>query len=119
MICFIPVSDHTYFNPRSHEGSDYSASQKGHSSCDFNPRSHEGSDIKYAQGELEDLISIHAPTRGATLNVPVSVYLITISIHAPTRGATPRLLLRSDLKGDFNPRSHEGSDWITIKATER
>ncbi len=54
----------------------------------FNPRSHERSDaliIHFVRGLL---ISIHAPTRGATqmYNGIQSVY--KISIHAPTRGAT-------------------------------
>ena len=36
----------------------------------------------------EVLISIHAPTRGATLHVPDGKHGRIISIHAPTRGAT-------------------------------
>ena len=34
------------------------------------------------------VISIHAPTRGATCNRDISVFIFIISIHAPTRGAT-------------------------------
>ena len=55
----------------------------------FNPRSHEGSDASSRSGSKNRvIISIHAPTRGAT-----SVYFDAftqsfISIHAPTRGAT-------------------------------
>ena len=37
------------------------------------------------------LISIHAPTRGATMISSRDIVEITISIHAPTRGATPPL----------------------------
>ena len=33
-------------------------------------------------------ISIHAPTRGATVNSDIRICFDTISIHAPTRGAT-------------------------------
>ena len=33
-------------------------------------------------------ISIHAPTRGATIGIPSLPYQKKISIHAPTRGAT-------------------------------
>uniref|UniRef100_UPI0028E7D22F hypothetical protein n=1 Tax=uncultured Selenomonas sp. TaxID=159275 RepID=UPI0028E7D22F len=33
-------------------------------------------------------ISIHAPTRGATLDAEILLVLVEISIHAPTRGAT-------------------------------
>ena len=54
-------------------------------------------------------ISIHAPTRGATVVGITVVVDIAISIHAPTRGATRRRS-GSPLMGYFNPRSHEGSD---------
>ena len=78
------------FNPRSHEGSDRrlqgdlqgapgfqstlprgerrSARRRVHrSSSDFNPRSHEGSDHELCHPAHLICISIHAPTRGATL----------------------------------------------------
>ena len=38
--------------------------------------------------EVEIAISIHAPTRGATIPDEQSSYYENISIHAPTRGAT-------------------------------
>ena len=77
-----------YFNPRSHEGSDFSTAILAHLAENFNPRSHEGSDNKMA-----------------TLLVPYR-----ISIHAPTRGATLLLAQQLPQGSDFNPRSHEGSD---------
>ena len=61
------LNTHTYFNPRSHEGSDGSL------------------DLYYNYL----LISIHAPTRGATCRSWLTSYqILQISIHAPTRGAT-------------------------------
>ena len=59
------------------------------------------------------IISIHAPTRGATKSEIDTLYELGISIHAPTRGATwsPEVCQRGQ---DFNPRSHEGSDLATI-----
>ena len=76
----------------------------------FNPRSHEGSDIRKPYLIIKRVISIHAPTRGATFFPCKFVYYssnfnprshegsdvynlvsrtgIDISIHAPTRGAT-------------------------------
>ena len=54
----------------------------------FNPRSHEGSD-----DELQAKID--------TVNV---------SIHAPTKGATLSTKVQSTGARCFNPRSHEGSD---------
>ena len=78
------------------------------------------------------MISIHAPTRGATdgilrvglTNLFQSTLLqeerlldplcllgyIFISIHAPTRGATSRSALSAWLYIHFNPRSYKRSD---------
>ena len=122
------------FNPRSHKGSDVIYYPAPRDKGNFNPRSHKGSDSKLAvflrpscifqstlpQGERpctheeflkRYVISIHAPTRGATF-VPFGSLQLTrsfqstlpqgerrvakalqsiftgISIHAPTRGAT-------------------------------
>ena len=77
-----------YFNPRTHEGCDTTAVE-----CDiiimyFNPRTHEGCDIIWIVILIREIISIHAPTRGATVQVLDDAALIQISIHAPTRGAT-------------------------------
>ena len=81
-----------YFNPRSHEGSDtlitgtampsiifQSTLPRGERHLDislhlnsghFNPRSHEGSDANGIDpGDIEFVISIHAPTRGATVGI--------------------------------------------------
>ena len=55
-------------------------------------------------------ISIHAPTRGATIDWVSNPLCNAISIHAPTRGATGRTPSPGDGASDFNPRSHEGSD---------
>ena len=54
----------------------------------FNPRSHEGSDDDKKDTQKITVISIHAPTKGATMltNTGVTIY------------------------NNFNPRSHEGSD---------
>ena len=55
----------------------------------FNPRSYKRSDAGLVLDNLSGrLISIHAPTRGATMISSRDIVEITISIHAPTRGAT-------------------------------
>ena len=78
-----------YFNPRSHERSDklfvavkvwYPIFQ---STLPREERQENG--IEY--DDLLD-ISIHAPTRGATIQELSQYNADTISIHAPTRGAT-------------------------------
>ena len=82
------------------------------------------------------MISIHAPTKGATPTYRTLFMLQAISIHAPTKGATGKLdkvnficifqstlprrerhirtIAKQILKNNFNPRSHEGSDFSTF-----
>ncbi|OFU71328.1 hypothetical protein HMPREF3108_05690, partial [Streptococcus sp. HMSC10A01] len=54
-----------------------------------NPRSREGSDFggNLSQANLE-VISIHAPVKGATLDALLDALNQYISIHAPVKGAT-------------------------------
>ena len=103
-----------YFNPRSHERSDGRDSEYVYTVEDFNPRSHERSDIYLQFLHYLSSISIHAPTRGATVVPP---YILFISSHF-----NPRSHERSDGGGCvryvyyfyyFNPRSHERSDFCT------
>ena len=54
----------------------------------FNPRPHAGSDEQYRQYIEAIRVSIHAPTRGATLLKTQLEGFRRVSIHAPTRGAT-------------------------------
>ena len=60
----------------------------------FNPRSHEGSDdVPAIVYSVLLHISIHAPTRGATMCYKHLHKFKEISIHAPTRGATKYSIL--------------------------
>ena len=124
------------FNPRSHEGSDFLPQIFRHITIYFNPRSHEGSDCrKHLLHFTRLVISIHAPTKGATPPICYSFPQSLISIHAPTKGATqdkrvwskalgfqstlprrerPLLPRYAPLCAHFNPRSHEGSDFHII-----
>ena len=45
----------------------------------------------------DGVISIHAPTRGATTCIASTDKITVISIHAPTRGATDRRVFRLNL----------------------
>ena len=55
-----------YFNPRSREGSDTFDSNALREHRHFNPRSREGSDTAIGGQTKGNLISIHAPVKGAT-----------------------------------------------------
>ena len=100
--------------------------------ANFNPRSHERSDICFRENAVRQaVISIHAPTRGATAAYNKAMEDMHISIHAPTRGATKITVQKNIVKlfqstlpreerrkeplrcqpcHHFNPRSHERSD---------
>ena len=78
----------------------------------FNPRSHKGSDAIKCNNNFCTLISIHAPTRGATEDLITAFRGWDISIHAPTRGATHYAFIQGYHGRNFNPRSHKGSDRI-------
>ena len=121
----------TNFNPRSHEGSDriYAPSASGsgvfqstlprgerrnfcRSVCqkgDFNPRSHEGSDTILLLYQAGHRISIHAPTRGATIKRAISMPNLKFQSTLP-RGERLYVWVAGHTIAYFNPRSHEGSD---------
>ena len=107
-----------HFNPRSHEGSDVVHKDVCRSILYFNPRSHEGSDLSIVQMFKDIAISIHAPTKGATVCKYRLLLCCLISIHAPTKGATLYAPSISYRRLYFNPRSHEGSDFIAVYLAE-
>ena len=61
-------ADCSYFNPRSYKRSDELLSGSVHAITNFNPRSYKRSDLLESLGIEDNIISIHAPTRGATKN---------------------------------------------------
>ena len=60
------------FNPRSHMGSDHHVARPQTGGEGFNPRSHMGSDIPNKNYDGRTIVSIHAPTWGATLRCRLS-----------------------------------------------
>ena len=79
----------TDFNPRSREGSDCQRLVRRSKQKNFNPRSREGSDGSGDDAHATlDIISIHAPAKGATVNDADYTDRRYISIHAPAKGAT-------------------------------
>ena len=78
------------FNPRSHEGSDNAATKTGSTSVISIHAPTRGATKRRSGFVFKKIISIHAPTRGATVYRFRSYDFLQISIHAPTRGATSR-----------------------------
>ena len=105
----------------------------------FNPRAHAGRDDCRRLLSIGNYVSIHAPTRGATLTRDAALMLLSVSIHAPTRGATTASCVSSDgtasfqstrprgarraradmlrRHSSFNPRAHAGRDALQIRST--
>ena len=105
-----PLFEVFYFNPRSHERSD-SMPFTFFTRCKyFNPRSHERSDFLPHRSVPFLPISIHAPTRGATASLALSMIHLQFQSTLPReeRHSAPLSVLPSI--SDFNPRSHERSD---------
>ena len=55
----------------------------------FNSRTRKGCDLESAIKAFKELVSIHAPVKGATHKRSPSCAADTVSIHAPVKGATP------------------------------
>ena len=129
LLCYLC---HICFNPRTHTGCDgrwsdspgsCSRFQSTHphgvrllrpqSACQrrsFNPRTHTGCDLLDLVSRHPVVVSIHAPTRGATQRQPGDNRACIVSIHAPTRGATEGGLILPVHVPGFNPRTHTGCD---------
>ena len=75
----------------------------------FNPRSHERSDKPFIYKALRTIISIHAPTRGATQLSPHPKTLSHFNPRSHERSDAPKWDIDFTIP-DFNPRSHERSD---------
>ena len=65
----------------------------------FNPRTHMGCDVSPSEGNVIPIVSIHAPTWGATYHAILWNFPKSVSIHAPTWGATAALLAPQGTKG--------------------
>ncbi len=64
-----------------------------------------------AEGQAQQMVSIHAPTRGATVAESDRQLVARVSIHAPTRGAIGGSIARNAAAMTcFNPRTHAGCD---------
>ena len=138
---FLPISPDPRFQSTRPRGARlYPLQAREYRSMYFNPRARAGRDGITSRSSSAETISIHAPTRGATvagiasqaddanfnprahagrdrafahLNAPTA-----ISIHAPTRGATS-VLNRSGRLAHFNPRAHAGRDFFTTAVESR
>ena len=99
------------FNPRTHVGCDGNRQLFFSLSVCFNPRTHVGCDFCLARWLNSHIVSIHAPTWGATI---VKAWQIRSNRFQSThpRGVRLRFLQILHLPQGFNPRTHVGCDTI-------
>ena len=75
----------------------------------FNPRAHVGRDHRCHHQLHQGVVSIHAPTWGATIHREFAVSYNKFQSTRP-RGARPLLQTLAALQACFNPRAHVGRD---------
>ena len=122
------------FNPRTHTGCDYFCGINYYRYVQFQSTHPHGVRLRLIFCHPPYMrVSIHAPTRGATIlppvlsarasscfnprthtgcDLPVGRVRIPggVSIHAPTRGATTSSASHPPVPSCFNPRTHTGCD---------
>ena len=76
----------------------------------FNPRAHAGRDTKHFQKPQMRVFQSTRPRGARQINNQTRACLRLVSIHAPTRGATYRGRGIKVLPPCFNPRAHAGRD---------
>ena len=92
------------------QGERRSSMHSGSTQTYFNPRSHKGSDYTLKNGGYYISISIHAPTRGATALSEVSNISLPIFQSTLPQGERRQRNYCYSHRVYFNPRSHKGSD---------
>ncbi len=126
------------FNPRPHVGGDFLFFVFSYTTHRFNPRPHVGGDWGKPAYPSAYMVSIHAPTWGATSTTLTMFDGAIVSIHAPTWGATPiprTMSLKAWFQSTpprggrlpvelpfthlwgFNPRPHVGGDLFAMSDT--
>jgi len=127
----IRTADSMSFNPRPHAGGDSLTLKKGRKGACFNPRPHAGGDgpcfgaqakkqrfnpRPHAGGDNYEnkishpkIVSIHAPTRGAT-GIKVQEAKCEGFQSTPPRGGRRGRCRRRRSSARFNPRPHAGGD---------
>ena len=100
------------FNSRAHEGRDGCCRRGRRCGPRFNSRAHEGRDQPRRPQDGTEAVSIHAPTRGATLARGWALSLCSFQFTRPrgARQADGDAVVRGR---SFNSRAHEGRDTVS------
>ena len=80
------------FNPRTHTGCDFVSKANPTMTCRFNPRTHTGCDLRISRHRPSTVLSFQSTHPHGVRRYVIRRILrrAVVSIHAPTRGATHR-----------------------------
>ena len=79
----------------------------------FNPRTHTGCDVRQIGKEVFNVVSIHAPTRGATVPMEnCGVFPVFQSTHPHGVRLSGTDTCSRFAGPSFNPRTHTGCDSV-------
>src|SRR5699024_1168562 len=107
--------NHTYFNPRTHEGRNQTRTEVRTEHVISIHAPMKDATIVTSFPFSTSLISIHAPMKDATRLRWIELKLKQISIHAPMKDATLSRRAINNISVNFNPLTHEGCDsnhWV-------
>ncbi len=101
------------FNSRAREGRDSGLRLQRHCRCSFNSRAREGRDDIIVKPLVSIFVSIHAPARGATVEMFRKATVVQFQFTRP-RGARPPMRGHRLFSPSFNSRAREGRDrWFS------
>ena len=98
------------FNPRTHMGCDPPVRTAHRAARYFNPRTHMGCDLYLLVISPRWVISIHAPTWGATRDAAKYAKRCAKFQSTHPHGVRHTFALSDKLEQNFNPRTHMGCD---------
>ena len=109
------------FNPRAHKGRDDPSTLLSNGTATFQSTRPQGARLGVLSCVYSDMRFQSTRPQGARRDpLAGASFKSLVSIHAPTRGATNLTILRPPNRSCFNPRAHKGRDpkeRITITAT--
>ena len=109
MVRYVVAIRHKGFNSRAREGRDKFSASAGLASARFNSRAREGRDAEVKSATTPDLVSIHAPARGATIAARRAKDFLSFNSRA--REGRDLLFARRMYRiFCFNSRAREGRD---------
>ena len=111
-VLLLPVAT-SNFNPRSHEGSDQTSTQSILTILYFNPRSHEGSDLRQSASTCQKSFQSTLPRGERQAADSIQARKGIISIHAPTRGATKQYRAKTNVNAKFQSTLPRGERQIS------